>query len=189
MRRLIALALSAGLFLTSGYYVSAQGRVRQHGRAIDEYRSPDVTAVAAYEYSQRNHDGAWVLIQFAVVTKERIAFHRDQFSLVRPDERRVPLATQQMFIDDQPVLTRLLQNAAIWRRPLDSYFRTRPQPTIRFFSTPGRAIVHDSAVSNQDEVAAGDLFFKSPDGKWDPGTHRLVLNHEKAKAELPIRLE
>ncbi len=189
MRRLIVVALTTGIFLTSGYYLSAQGRVRQHGRAIDEYRSPEVTAIAAYEYSQRNHDGAWLLIQFAVQTKERIAFHRDQISVLRPDEQRVPLATQQVFIDDQQELTQLLQNAAIWRRPLDSYFRTRPQPTIRFFSAPGRAIVHDSAVSNLDEVAAGDLFFKSPAGRWDAGTYRLVLNHEKAKAELPIRLE
>ncbi len=189
MRRLIVFALATGLFLPSGYYLSAQGRLKQHGRAIDEYRSPEVTAVAAYEYSQRNHGGAWILIEFAVQTKERIAFHRDQLSLIRPDEGRVLLATQQMFIDDQPELTNLLQNAVIWRRPLASYFRTRPQATIRFFSTPGRGIVHDSAVSNLDEVAAGDLFFKSPDGRWEAGTYRLVLNHEEAKAELPIRLE
>ncbi len=186
MRRLV-FALIAAL-VASGSLV-AQGQVKQHGRAIVEYRSPEVVAVAAYEYAQREHAGNWILIQFAVLTKERIAFHRDQITLMRPDETRVRLATQQMFIDDQPELSRLLQNAAIWRRPLESYFRTRPQPTIRFFAVPGRSIVHDSAVSNQDEVASGDLFFKSPDGKWDAGTYRLIFDHEKAKAELPIQLQ
>ena len=186
MRRLVFALIGA---LVASGYVAAQGQVKQHGRAIDEYRSPEMVAVAAYEYSQREHAGAWILIQFAVLTRERIAFHRDQITLLRPDEQRIRLATQQMFIDDQPELTRLLQNALIWRRPLEAYFRTRPQPTIRFFAVPGRSIVHDSAVSNQDEVASGDLFFKSPDGKWDAGTYRLMFEHDKARAALPIRLQ
>ena len=42
------------------------------------------------------------------------------------------------------------------------------------------------AISN---VATGDLLFKSPDGKWPAGTYNLVLNHDKARAELPITLQ
>jgi hypothetical protein len=61
-------------------------------------------------------------------------------------------------------------------------------PTIRFFARPG-SIVHDSAVSNLDEVATGDLFFTSPDGRWASGTYRLLLSHPQAPAELPIELE
>jgi hypothetical protein len=188
MPRLTVVALAAALLCTSGY-LSAQGKVRQHGRAIVEYRSPDVRAVAAYEYSQRNHTGAWLLIEFAVQATRRIAIHRDQISVIGPDERRVPVASQQQFLDDHQELTKLLQNAVIWRRPLDSYFARRPEPTIRFFSPAGKSIVHDSAATNLDEVAAGDLFFKSPDGRWPAGTYRLILNHDQAKAELPIRLE
>jgi hypothetical protein len=60
--------------------------------------------------------------------------------------------------------------------------------TIRFFSAPG-AVIHDSVATNLGEVAAGDLFFRSPDGKWDAGTYRLVLNHEAATAQLPITLQ
>jgi hypothetical protein len=187
MRRFTPLALTVGLLCTAGS-LSAQGRITQQGRAIVEYRSPEVTAVAAYEYSQHNHGGAWLLIEFAVQSSKRIAIHRDGISLLGADERRVPVATQQRFLDDQTDLTLLLQNARIWRRQLHSYFRTPPQQTIRFFSAAGR-VVHDSAVSNLDEVAAGDLLFESPDGRWEAGTYRLVLNHEQAKAELPITLE
>lgn len=187
MHRLTALALSVGILCTSGY-LFAQGRVEQHGRATVEYRSPDVNAVAAYDYSQRNHDGPWLLIEFGVQAAKRIVIHRDHISLLGPDERRVPVATQQQFLEDHDELNKLLQNAQIWRRPFNSYFAVRPQQTIRFFSKPG-GIVHDSAVSNLDEVAVGDLFFKSPDGRWPAGTYRLVLDHEQAKAELPIRLE
>jgi hypothetical protein len=187
MRRLTALALGAVVLSASGY-LSAQGRVKQQGRAIVEYHSPEVRAVAAYEYSQRNHSGAWVLIEFGVQAHKRIAIHRDEISLMTPDERKLPVATQAQFLEDHEELNRLLQNARIWRRPLDSYFVPKPLQTIRFFAAPGQ-IVHDSAVSNQDEVAAGDLFFKSPNGRWEAGMYRLVLNHEHAKAELPIKLD
>jgi hypothetical protein len=171
-------------------YLSAQGRITQQGRAIVQYDSPQVKAVAAYEYSRRNHSGAWLLIQFAVLSKARIAVHRDQFSILTPgaDERRIPLATQEQFLDDQDAITQLLQNATVSRRPLDPYFTVRPVPTLRFFARPG-SLVHDSAVTNLDEAAAGDLFFKSPTGRWAPGTHRLVLNHPEAQAQLPIELE
>lgn len=180
----LALSIAASAFAV----LSAQGKVQQHGRAIVQYRSSEVSAVASYEYSQRNHNGAWLLIEFAVQATQRIAVHRDQLTLLGPDERVYPMATQPQFLEDQQTLVGLLQNARVWRRPLDSYFVSRPaMMTIRFFSAPG-GVIHDSAVTNLDEVATGDLFFKSPDGKWSAGTYRLVLNHEKAKAELPISL-
>jgi len=75
-----------------------------------------VKAVAAYEYSRRNHSGEWLLIEFAVQ-------------------------------------------------------------------------VHDSFVTNLDETAAGDLFFKSTGGGWPSGTYRLVVSHPDARAELPIELD
>jgi hypothetical protein len=185
-RRFLAVVLVTA---ASASALSAQGRIKQHGRAIVQYTSNEVSAVASYEYAQRNHDTAWLLIEFAVQATQRIAIHRSQLTLLGPDERAYPIATQPQFLEDQQTLTRLFQNARIWRRPLDPYFASRPVVrTIRFFSAPG-AVIHDSVATNLDEVAAGDLFFKSPDGKWNPGTYRLVLNHEKAKAELPITLQ
>jgi hypothetical protein len=185
-RRPIALALAAALVVSVA--VSAQGRIKQHGKAIVEYRSEDVRAVASYEYAQRNHATPWLLIELAVMATRRIVIQRDELTLVGPDERRVPVATQQEFLDDHQTLTPLYQNASIWRRALDSYFPTRPTVnTLRFFAKPG-TVVMDSAVTNQDQVAMGDLLFKSPDGKWSAGTYRLVLNHPQAKAELPIEL-
>jgi hypothetical protein len=95
---------------------------------------------------------------------------------------------QQEFLDGHEMINVVLQNATVWRRPLDSYFRVRPQPTIRFFSYPGRN-VHDSFVTNPDEVASGDVFFRSDAGSWPAGGYRLVVNHPNAKAELPIELD
>lgn len=167
--------------------VSAQ-RVKQLGRSIVEFTSADVKAVAAYEYSRRNHAGEWLLVEMAVQAKKRIAIDRNQINLLTADERTVPLGKQQDFLEGHEMLNSLLQNASIWRRSLTPYFNLQLHPTIRFFSSPGR-IVQDSFVTNRDEVATGDLFFKSTGGGWAPGTYRLVLSHPDARAELPIELD
>jgi hypothetical protein len=168
----------------------AQGSVKQYGRAIVQYRSPEVSAVASYEYSQKNHAGPWLLIEFAVqATKDRIAIERDQISLRTPGEGIVRLAAHMEYLDDRSTLTRLYQNALVYRRPLDGYFPSRPlKRTIKFFTGAGSTI-SDSAVTNLDEVAAGDLLFLAPKGSWPAGDYVLVLNHPKVRAELPITLQ
>jgi hypothetical protein len=187
-RRLLTMTLIGVVGASTA--MSAIGRIKQHGRAIVEYHSEDVVAVASYLYSQRTHDGAWLLVEFAVQATPRIAVNRNELTLLGPGERTYPLATQPQFLEDSQVLTPLLQNAAIWRRPLSDYFSSRPAVrTIHFFAAPGGGVIQDSAVTNLDEVATGDLFFKSPDGKWSAGDYRLVLNHAKVKAELPIVLD
>jgi hypothetical protein len=187
MSRLVIL-VSSSLLLCASSFVAAQARVSQQGRAVVEFTSPAVKAVAAYEYSRGNHRGAWLLIELAVLAKERIEIHRNQISLLTPDERRIPLASQREFLDAQAELTQLLQNATVSRRPLGLYFVIPLQPTIQFFSFPGR-IVHDTFITNQDEAAAGDLFFKSPDGRWPAGEYQLRVNHEQAPVQLPITLD
>jgi hypothetical protein len=168
----------------------AQGSVKQYGKAIVHYRSSEVSAVASYEYSQKNHAGPWLLIEFAVqAKKDRIAIERDQLSLRTPGEDVVRLAAHMEYLDDQSTLTRLYQNASIFRRPLDGYFPSRPlMRTIKFFTGAGRTI-SDSAVTNVDEVATGDLLFLAPKGSWPAGEYVLVLNHPKVQAELPITLQ
>src|SRR5688572_18411763 len=79
MSRLTIVTLSIGLLLTAEV-VSGQ-RVKQLGHAIVEFRSPDVKAVAAYEYSRRNHSGEWLLVEFAVQAQKRIAIERPQIHL------------------------------------------------------------------------------------------------------------
>ena len=186
MSRLTIVALCMSLLFTAEF-VSAQ-RVKQLGHAIVEFRSPDVKAVAAYEYSRRTHSGEWLLIELAVQATKRIAIERNQINLLTADERLIPLGKQQDFLEGHEMLNSLLQNASIWRRPLSSYFTVRLQPTIRFFSYPGRS-VSDSFVTNQDEVASGDLFFNSNGGGWAAGEYRLVVSHPDARAELPIELD
>jgi hypothetical protein len=68
------------------------------------------------------------------------------------------------------------------------YFTSPITHEIEFFASPGR-IVSDSFVTNRDNVAAGDLLFKSPSGRWPAGTYQLRIEHEQAMASLPIVLQ
>ena len=184
-RRIIAVAIAVSVAGSS--FVLAQGRIKQHGRATVEFKSDDALAVVNYDYAQTNHDGPWLLLDFAIQTKPRIAIHRDQVSLRGADERVYRLASQKDFLDDQGALNRLKQNAITQRRDLRGYFTTSLDESISFFAWP-KAIVQDTFTTNLDDPASGDLLFKTPDGKWAAGTYHLIINHEKAKVDLPIEL-
>ena len=68
-----ALALAAG---TGASAQSARPRelshVKQLGAALAEYNNGSMHAVAAYYYSQRNHDSRWLLIEIGIM-QERAA--------------------------------------------------------------------------------------------------------------------
>ena len=164
---------------------------KPNGRATVEYRDEKVQAVAIYDYSQRNHDGAWLLVQIGVALRERGAVKRDSFSVVMPGGRSVPLATQEQFLADSPQITKLRQNARIFQRDVINYFpKSADGEFIRWFALPGDGTVRDPAiVPSEHGVVIGELFFKSPTLRWDDGTYRLVFDNDKGHAELPIRLE
>jgi hypothetical protein len=82
-----------------------------------------------------------------------------------------------------------VQNAKVLRHSLESYFTQRQIERLRFYSFPGVGIAFDEAIMDNDRVTTGELFFKSPEGSWQDGTYRLVLDHERAKAAVPIALQ
>ena len=164
---------------------------KPNARATVEYRDEKVQAVAIYDYTQRNHETAWILVQVGVALAERGAVRRDSFSVVQPGGRSVPLATQEQFLADSQVITKLRQNARIFQREVISYFpKSADGEFIRWFALPGEGTVRDPAiVPSEHGVVIGDLYFRSPTLRWETGTHRLVFNNDKGHAELPIRLE
>jgi len=188
------------VLLVAGATISAAQRAavdnafphtKPNGRATVEYRDERVQAVAIYDYSQRNHDGAWLLVQVGLALRERGTVTRDSFSVVMPDGRAVPLATQEQFLADSARITQLRQNARIFDRPVLNYFpKSADGEYLRWFALPGEGTVrHPAIVPAEHGVVIGDLYFKSPTLRWDDGTYRLVFDDEKGHAELPIRLE
>lgn len=198
MVRLAAAILAAGVGLSAAQRPAddnAFPRTKSYGRATVLYEDDQVRAVAIYDYSQRNHDQAWLLVQFGVALYQRAAVYRDSFQIVMPGGRSVPLATQKQFLEDAAKIQQFRQNASIFNRELVSYFPKSghgngPGDVMRWVALPGEGLVRDPVVLPAEHaLAIGDLYFKSPTLRWEKGVHRLVFNHEKGHAELPIRLE
>jgi hypothetical protein len=186
--------LAAGVTLSAsqrGADDNAFPHTKANGRATVEYKDEKVQAVAIYDYSQRNHDTAWLLVQVGVALRERGEVRRNSFSVVMPGGRTVPLATQEQFLADSQVITKLRQNARIFQRDVISYFpKSADGEFIRWFALPGDGTVRNPAiVPSEHGVIIGELYFKSPTLRWDDGTYRLVFDNDKGHAELPIRLE
>jgi hypothetical protein len=194
MFRLAAAVLASGLALSAAQRPgddNAFPRTKFHGRATVEYEDEQVKAVAIYDYSQRNHKQAWLLVQFGVALYERAAVRRESFHLIMPGGRSVPLATQEQFLADAARIRQFRQNAGIFHRDLVNYFpKSAVGDVMRWVALPGDGLIREPVViPAEQDVAIGDLYFKSPTLRWESGTHRLVFDHEKGHAELPIRLE
>jgi hypothetical protein len=169
--------------------LAAQGRTTNYGRATTQYESDDVKAVAHWDYSQTNHDGPWLLITFAMQTKGRLVLRRDQFALVTPDGRRLPLASHDQFVQNQKSLLEARQNARGVRQGIDGYFSSPITSSIRFFPNVPSGPKQDTFAVHLDDVAAGDLLFLAPEGKWVAGTYGLSLSHDRARVDIPILLK
>jgi hypothetical protein len=190
MSRLAAITVVAIVALGSATAVAQLfPNTRKNGRATVEYKNDGFTVVANYDYSQRNHDTPWLLVDIAAASKGRFVLHRDHIGMVLADGRVLKAASQAALLDDSAHITSLLQNARIFRRQLDTYFSQRGRiERLRFYAFPGGG-VSDEAIVDNDRVTTGELFFKTPEGRWQEGTYRLVIDHERAKAALPITLQ
>jgi len=163
---------------------------KKNGRATVEYKNDGFAVVANYDYSQRNHNTPWLLIDVAAASERRFTIHRNHFRLVTPEGRELKVASQEALIADSSRVRFVVQNAQIWRRHLAEYFSQRGhQEQLSFYSFPGEGIVHNEAIVDNDRVTLGELFFKIPEGRWQDGTYRLVIDHERMKAALPITLQ
>ena len=163
---------------------------RQRGKAAVEYRDSDVHIVAAYYYSQRNHESHWLMIEAAMSTNDPETIARDAIALRTPEGREIPLASQRRVGEDVNRVRRLLQNASTVDHDVVSYFVQRDRAeSMNLFTLPFGDVVHDSFVVDRDRVAAGRLFFESPTGAWEDGTYALIVRHADGTAELPIVLE
>lgn len=183
----LALAVAPQALTAQEEFSSANKSV---GRAAVEYRDADAHIVAAYYYSQRNHESRWLLIEAAVSTTDSNTIERGAIALRTPQGREIPLATQRRVGEEVPRIEQLLQNASTQAHNVASYFVQRDQvDRMSLFTLPFGPVVHDSFVVDRHRVAVGPLFFESPTGAWEKGTYALIVRHEDGTAELPIYLE
>lgn len=192
-----ALVLAAlAVVAASGASAQPSGRARelrhvtQLGAALSEYNDGSMHAVAAYYYSQRNHDSRWLLVEIGIASQRYTNVSRDRIELVTPAGDIVPLSGQRRWAEDGARAQQLFQQARPSRHQVGSYFREIADVTrLRFFTAPGTGgTVIDGLDTAADQILLGDLLFESPTGLWDRGSYVLVIGHTHGVVELPIDL-
>jgi len=192
MWALCALSLATAMALT-GAQLSAQTEsypAKQRGRGVVEFHNKAMHAVAAYNYSQRDHDSRWIVIQSALTMSKESIIHRGDIVLRTPQGQEIPLATQERVAADVTKVEQLLQNAKVQAHDVLSYFKQQDRvEDMQLFRLPFGPVVHNEFIVDRDHVATGPLFFESPTGAWEAGTYKLVARSENGTAEMPIILE
>ena len=180
-----ALAAAAAIFA-----VTTTPNVKKLGNAIIEFRDPAMQAVIAYEYSHRYHSDRWLMIDAGVRTREFLKFERMHFWMTTPGEKRVPLASQEHFLAAAPIITKLRQNATVWKRELGTYFLgNQATSSYRLFVLPGEGVISGNIVTDTYGPVLLTLYFESPDSQWKEGSYTLTIDNGKARADLPIELK
>jgi len=166
-------------------------RVRTLGRALSEFKDERIQVVAAYYYSQNNHEQPWLLIEIGALGRMPTEIDRRTIELVTPAGRVVPLASQSRWGQVPERSALLLQQARASRHQIPSYFKAvNGQANLRFFVWPnGAGTVLESIHVRPDELVLGDLLFESPTRLWDAGTYALVIGYDGREALLPIELQ
>jgi hypothetical protein len=190
MRVLIVIGLLLGNFsLAAAQEDGFFANTKKPGRAAVEYRDAEIHVVAAYYYSQQNHDSRWLLIQVAMSTTRNLTFDRDNIMLMAPGGRAVALSSQEQFAADVNRVKTLVQNASVTRHNTLSYFSERSRPErMRLFALNSGPVL-TNFVTDEHHVAVGDFYFASPTGRWDAGVYSLVIEKDGARAVLPIELQ
>ena len=194
-RTVVVWTMSAAMVALAGPHLVAQQQEfssanKKRGQAVMEYRDKAAHIVAAYNYSQRNHESRWIVIQSALSTSKETIIHRQDIALRTPQGREIPLATQIRIGEDVKKVEQLLQNAKVEAHDVASYFNQRDRlEDMQLFRLPFGPVVHNEFIVDRDHVATGPLFFESPTGAWERGTYALIVRSEHFTAELPITLE
>ena len=186
-------ALCCATLALAGAHLAAQQKfpsTKRLGQAAVEFKDKAIHVVAAYYYSQRNHDSRWIVIQSAVSTSKDTIIHRNEIALRTPQGQELPLASQTRIGEEVKKVEQLLQNANVQSHNVTSYFPQQDRfEDMQLYRLPFGPVVHDEFIVDRDRTAVGPLFFESPTNAWEKGTYVLVVRHKNGTAEMPISLE
>ncbi len=164
------------------------------GHAVVEYEDDAIKVVAAYKYSQQNHDSRWLLIEIGVAAQDDMRIERDDITLVTPDDSVIHVASQRTFAQDRERVRLVRQESGVVQhigQRVWSYFPVRRAKRFQWFVvTPLEGTVTETFDVDFHRTAWGDLYFASPTGTWVAGTYSLVVQGaDKTSAVLPIDLD
>jgi hypothetical protein len=162
--------------------------VSRLGKAVLEYKGPEIEAVIGYRFAAASIGDPWLIIDLAVTgaTGDSVQIDRDRVWLRTEEGDIVPLPSQDEFATEYSHLTSTIRRADIAADPLD-YWSGRAACALQFLVAPGSAIALPSIWVNDRRVCSGRLFFAPPHGV-QPGHYTLGIDLEESKVRIPFEL-
>ena len=184
---LVGVAVS-GILATASVQNALFPHTKQWRPATVEYSHEGLKVVVSYNYSQTNHDTPWLIIDLAASSRRPFVLRPEHVTLVTPDGGIVALPRRGTVIADW--MNTRSHIAVAMRDELRGYFTGESVEILPFFITRHLKLMpYDEAIVDNDHMTQGPLYFRSPQERWLAGTYRLTIDHEHAKAALPVTLE
>jgi hypothetical protein len=186
--------LAAAFFLFGVARVRADldpPNVKKLGRTVSRYRDDVLQVVIGYKHAHYHLDSRWILLEtcMSATGSQPVEIYREDVTLFGPDGTRISLPSQGKMAQGIPDLRRMLAQARVARDPIGGYFPGRiREERLGFFCVPGEGIVFDQVTVDRDTLAWGDLFFESPNGRFEPGIYTLVMENKVAHVRMPLAL-
>ena len=185
---LIGVAVAGSLAVASVQKDALFPHTKQWRPATVEYSHEGLKVVVNYNYSQTNHDTPWLIIDLAASSRRPFVLRPEHVTLATPDGGIVALAKRGVVIAD--FMNTRSHLAVAVRDELRGYFTGETVEILPFFITRQLKVMpYDEATVDNDHMTQGPLYFRSPEGRWPAGTYRLTIDHERAKAALPVTLK
>lgn len=187
MMTLIGVAVSGNL-ATASVQNALFPYTKQWRPATVEYSHEGLKVVINYNYSQTNHDTPWLIIDLAASARRPFVLRPEHVTVVTPDGGIVALPKRGTVIADW--MNTQSHIAVAMRDELRGYFTGESVEILPFFITRHLKLMpYDEAIVDNNHMTQGPLYFRSPEGRWPAGTYRLTIDHERAKAALPVTLK
>ncbi len=188
---LVLLALLVGLPGAAAEPEKGKNAVRQLGRTVAQWKDDVVQVVVSYKWTGSHLDEPWMLLDSRISATGSAPFDldREDISLEMPSGARIPLPSQVEAVKGMPDMQARLQMASVVPDPLNGYFPSAVrEERLGFFEIPCTLVVFDRAGVSHRLLVTGWLLFRSPTGKWEPGTYTLVVKNKAVDVRLPFTL-
>ena len=148
-------------------------------------------AIIGYQLAQRSIGQPWVLLEFGTTVRDRVPDYklkRDALSLTTPDNKTIPLATQQEYQGASEV--RALEMREKVQRDSINYFPPSATRACRigFFAELGsRAMAFDEVELSNTRGCVGRIYFNVPGG-ITYGQYWLNVKFQNSLVRVPFRI-
>jgi hypothetical protein len=147
-------------------------------------------AIIGYEPVNRNVGQEWVLLMIGLTVRDGVKNYtmtRDALSLMTPDGKTIPMATQAEY---QAADLRAMERQSAAMRDSINYFPTSASKACRigYFAEQGsRSLPYDQVELSSTRACLGRIYFRVPGG-IQYGQHWLDVKFRDSVVRVPFRV-